>query len=154
MTSTSNSQKLNAPRETVYRALLDPDAVSKWMVPDGMTSRVHAFEPREGGTFRISLTYDSPTGTGKTTSQTDTFHGTFTELIPNRKVVQVIEFETDNPAMMGAMTVTYALTDTPDGGTELRLVYDGLPPGVSAADNDLGTRMSLGKLAALVDGRS
>jgi uncharacterized protein YndB with AHSA1/START domain len=64
----------------VYRALLDANAVRQWMVPDGMTSEVRAFDAREARTFRISLTYDAPTGTGKTTSQTDTFHGRFVRL--------------------------------------------------------------------------
>ena len=68
MSSTRISHHVNAPREKVYRALLDADAISKWMVPDGMTSEVHAFEAREGGSFRISLTYDSPGATGKTSA--------------------------------------------------------------------------------------
>jgi uncharacterized protein YndB with AHSA1/START domain len=134
----------------VYRALLDAAAVQHWMVPDGMTSHIHAFDGREGGTFRISLTYDLPTTTGKTDSQTDSFHGTFVRLVPDAEVVQVVEFETDDPAMAGEMTITYLLTDA-DGGTNLVGVHEGLPPGVSPADNELGWRMSLDKLAALVD---
>jgi uncharacterized protein YndB with AHSA1/START domain len=55
----------------VYRTLLDAEAVQDWMVPDGMTSHVHSFDAREGGTFRISLTYDLPTTAGKTSTQTD-----------------------------------------------------------------------------------
>jgi hypothetical protein len=59
----------------VYRALLDPEAVQRWMVPEGMTSHVHSFDTREGGAFRISLTYDTPTTAGKTSARTDTFNG-------------------------------------------------------------------------------
>src|SRR5215213_5507528 len=81
--STRLTQHVNAPRAAVYRALLDAQAVATWMVPDGMTSHVHAFEAREGGSFRISLTYDTPTGTGKTTAHTDTYHGRFVKLVPN-----------------------------------------------------------------------
>ena len=69
--------QINAPRATVYRALLDARAIAKWKVPDGMTCHVHAFDAREGGSFRISLTYDTPSGTGKTTAHTDTLHGRF-----------------------------------------------------------------------------
>jgi hypothetical protein len=61
----------------VYRAFLDPDAVAIWKVPNGMTSHVHEFDAREGGSFRISLTYEAPTETGKTTAHTDTYHGGF-----------------------------------------------------------------------------
>ena len=75
MSTTRIRRHVNAPRASVYRAFLDTRAVATWMVPTGMTSRVHAFDAREGGAFRISLTYDAPTATGKTTAQTDTFHG-------------------------------------------------------------------------------
>jgi len=61
-TSTRTSRHVNAPRAKVYRALLDARAVAIWMVPIGMTSHVHVFDAREGGLFRISLTYDEPTG--------------------------------------------------------------------------------------------
>ena len=106
MSLTRIARHVNAPRAIVYRALLDAQAVATWMVPAGMTSRVHAFDPREGGWFRISLTYDAPTGTGKTTAHTDTFHGRFVKLVTNEQVVEVIEFETTDPALRGEMTIT------------------------------------------------
>ena len=134
----------------VYRALLDARAVATWMVPTGMTSHVHAFDGREGGSFRISLTYDAPTATGKTTAHTDTYHGRFVKLVKNEKVVEVVEFETNDPAMRGEMTITIMLADA-EGGTELLAVHDGLPRGVPAADNEAGWRSSLAKLAALVE---
>ena len=144
MGATRISIVVNAPRARVYRALLDARAVATWMVPDGMTSQVHAFDAREGGAFRISLTYDAPTGTGKTTAHTDTYHGRFVKLVPNEQVVEVVEFETDDPALRGEMTITITLADA-DGGTDLLAVHDGLPPGLSAADNETGWRMSLGE---------
>ncbi len=106
---------------------------------------------REGGSFRISLTYDAPTGTGKTTAQTDTFHGRFVKLVPNEQVVEVVEFETADPALRGEMTITLVLSDADGGGTDLLAVHDGLPPGLSTADNEAGWRSSLAKLAALVE---
>lgn len=121
------------------------------MVPNGMSSRVHTFEPREGGAFRISLTYDAPSAAGKTTADTDTYHGRFVKLIPNEQVVEVVEFETTDPAIQGEMTITISLADA-NGGTDISAVHDGLPRGVSTADNELGWRMSLDKLAALVEG--
>ena len=130
--------------------LLDADAVQQWMVPDGMTSQVHSFDAREGGTFRISLTYDLPTDTGKTSSQTDSFHGRFAQLVPDTKVVQAVEFETDDPTMAGEMIITYTLSPA-DGGTDLAGVHEHLPPGVSPADNEAGWTMSLAKLARLVE---
>lgn len=149
-TSTRISRHINAPRPKVYQALIDARAVATWMVPDGMTSYVHTFDAREGGAFRISLTYDALTGTGKTTAHTDTYHGHFVKLVPNEQVVQVMEFETDDPQMRGEMTSTFTLTDA-DGGTDVHGVHANVPPGVAPADNELGWRMALDKLAALVE---
>jgi uncharacterized protein YndB with AHSA1/START domain len=152
MSTTRISWHVNAPRVVVYRAFLEANAVATWMVPSGMSSHVHAFDAREGGSFRISLTYDAPTGTGKTTAQTDTFHGRFVKLVANEQVVEVVEFETADPALRGEMTITITLADA-DGGTDILAVHDGLPPGLSPSDNEAGWRSSLAKLATLVEAR-
>ena len=115
-----------------------------------MTSHILEFTAREGGSFRISLTYDRPTGTGKTTDQTDTYHGHFVKLIPNEQVIEVLEFETDDPALQGEMTITFTLTNA-EGGADVLGVHENLPPGVSPADNETGWRMALDKLAAVVE---
>src|SRR5690349_9185643 len=107
MPATRVRRHIDAPRARVYDALVDARAVAEWMVPDGMTSEVHAFDGREGGAFRISLTYDAPTGVGKTTAHTDTYHGRFVQLVPHERVVQVVEFETADPSMRGEMTITF-----------------------------------------------
>ncbi|GMU05209.1 hypothetical protein ASNO1_14610 [Corallococcus caeni] len=151
MSTTRIHHHLKAPRSSVYRALLDARAVATWMVPDGMTSHVHEFEPREGGAFRISLTYDAPTEAGKTTAHTDTHHGRFVKLVPDEQVVETTEFETSDPALQGEMRITFTLTDAEDGGTDLVAVHEGLPSVVSPSDNELGWRMSLEKLARYVE---
>jgi uncharacterized protein YndB with AHSA1/START domain len=143
-------QLIGAPREHVYKALVDPTAVCCWRVPAGMTCEVHEFDPREGGAVRISLTYEAPDRRGKTAGRTDTYRGRFVRLVPNELVVEVDEFETDDPALRGEMTSTISLWDA-DGATELVAVHDGLPEGVSPADNEVGWRESLSKLAALVE---
>ncbi len=120
------------------------------MVPDDMTSQVHAFEPRVGGAFRLSLTYEAPEAAGKTTAHTDTYHGHFVELVPDERVVQVMEFESTDPSMRGEMTVTFLLRRAGDG-TDLEAVHENVPPGISPADNELGWSMSLDKLAALME---
>jgi uncharacterized protein YndB with AHSA1/START domain len=148
--STTVSRHVNAPRSAVYRALLDADAVARWRVPADMTSQVHEFDPREGGVFRVSLTYDAPERAGKSEGRTDTYHGHFASLIPDRQVVEVFEFETDDPALRRAMTLTTTLSDA-DGGTDIVVVHDGIPASVPAQDNETGTRMALANLAALVE---
>jgi uncharacterized protein YndB with AHSA1/START domain len=148
--STEVSRHINAPRPAVYRAFVDADAIARWRVPDGMSSQVHEFDPREGGAYRVSLTYDAPAGTGKTSPHTDTYHGHFARLVPNEQVVEVVEFETADPDLRGAMTVTTTLADAA-GGTDVHIRHEGIPDKVPAADNETGTRMSLANLARLVE---
>ena len=150
VTTTRVSRHVRAPRAAVYRALLDPAAVARWKVPEGMTCRVHEFDAREGGTLRVSLTYDEPGPQGKTTAHTDTYRGRFVRLVPGELVVEVDVFETDDPTLQGEMTSTITLADA-DGGTELAAVHEGVPDGVAPADNELGWRMALDRLAELVE---
>jgi uncharacterized protein YndB with AHSA1/START domain len=150
--STRVSRHIKAPRWAVYGALLDASAVATWKVPTGMSCHVHEFDAREGGSLRISLTYDAPSGSGKSTARTDTYHGRFVKLVPNQQVVEVDEFETTDPTLRGEMTITITLVDA-DGGTDLHATHEGVPPGVSATDNELGWRLALDKLATLVEGR-
>jgi uncharacterized protein YndB with AHSA1/START domain len=147
----SISRHVRAPRARVYAALVDADAVSEWKFPTGMSCHVHAFEGREGGMFRISLTYDTPAEVGKTTAHTDTYHGRFVELVPNERIVEVDEFETADPALQGEMKITITLADA-DGGTDVQAVHEAIPPGVSIADNEAGWSSALARLAALVEG--
>jgi uncharacterized protein YndB with AHSA1/START domain len=150
MYSTQVSQLIKAPRPAVYRALLDPAAVAKWRVPTGMSGHVHEFDAREGGTLRVSLTYEVPDNTGKSTAHTDSYHGKFVKIVPDQQVVEAIEFETDDPTLRGAMTMTTTLTDV-DGGTEVVIVHDGIPDAIPAEDNEMGTRIALANLARLVE---
>ena len=150
MYRTRVGQHVRAPRSAVYRALLDAEAIAQWRVPDGMTSIVHEFSPRDGGSFRVSLTYDTPGPAGKSAAHTDTYHGHFAELVPDQRVVEVLEFETRDPALAGTMTITTTLADA-DGGTTVTVVHEGIPDAVPPADNELGTRVALAKLARFVE---
>jgi uncharacterized protein YndB with AHSA1/START domain len=141
---------MRAQRPDVYRALLDAGAIAKWRVPAGMSSHVHEFDAREGGSFRISLTYDAPAGSGKSAAHTDTYHGRFVRLVPDEQVVEVFEFETADPELRGTMTMTTTLTEAADG-TDVLVVHEGIPDKVPAADNETGTRMALANLASLVE---
>jgi uncharacterized protein YndB with AHSA1/START domain len=151
MATTRIETHINAPRPRVFKALLDPNAVVNWMVPDGMTSEIHEFEAQEGGKFRISLTYEDPGNSGKTTAHTDTYHGNFVALVPDERVIELMEFETDDPAMQGKMTVTFKLSDA-GRGTNVEALHEGVPEGVKPEDNELGWRMSMGKLASMLEG--
>ncbi len=140
---------VRAPRPVVYRALLDRAAVARWRVPDGMTAEVLEFEPREGGRFRVSLTYHGDEA-GKTSGHTDTYAGHFVRLVPDEQVVEVMAFESAEEAFAGEMTMTTNLRDA-EGGTEVELVHEGIPDAVRPEDNEDGTRMTLANLAAYVE---
>jgi len=70
-----------------------------------MKGHVHAFDPRLGGTFRMSLAYEdlAASRAGKTTENTDTFRGRFVELVPDERIVEVFEFESEVPGLAGEM---------------------------------------------------
>ena len=147
------SRRIAVPPATVYRALLDRDALAAWRVPDGMTATVHDFDPREGGRTRVSLTYEEPGASGKTEGRTDTYVSTFVRLLPDREVVEAITFETEDAAVAGEMVMRTSIRSVPDG-CEVTIDHRGLPPGLDPADNETGTRMALDKLAAAVEGRA
>lgn len=115
-----------------------------------MTTEIHAFDGREDRLSRISLTYDEPTSAGRSSAHTDTFRGRFVRLVPNREVVQEVQFGTTDPTMQGAMTIRYLLRED-RGATVVTGLHEDLPPGVSREQNELGRRMSMGEPARLVE---
>ncbi len=133
----------------MFAALLDPEAIETWRVPDDMTARVELLDARVGGRFRVTLTYVTE-GVGKSGDGTDSYGGTFAEIVPDERVVEVIEFDSPDPGLVGEMTMTTTLRDVP-GGTEVTLRHDGIPDAVPPDQNRTGTRMALAKLAAYVE---
>lgn len=150
--STSVSQLVKAPRADVYRAFTDPKALAMWLAPDTMRGQVHTFDLREGGKFRMSLTYTDPqdASLGKTTGDTDTSESTFLEIIPNEKMVWLVEFESEQPEFAGETRMTWTLVDK-DGGTKVTVLCEDIPAGIRLEDNELGSKQSLLKLAAFVE---
>ena len=149
MSTTRHEVHIDALPIQVYRALLDPEVIAQYRVPAGMSCEIHAFEPWEGGSFRVSLTYDATPAAGKTSAHTDTYAGCFDRLVPNERVVERLRFETDHAEMQGEMRITTELAPE-GGGTRVLVVHEGLPPGVRPADNEAGWQESLEKLAALL----
>lgn len=143
---------MKAPRLKIYQALIDAKSIAQWKFPAGMSCHIHSFDGREGGTFRISLTYDEPSGVGKTNAHTDTYHGRFVRLVPGELVVEEDEFESTDPSMQGIMTITIRLSEF-ENGTKVTGKHEGLPKGVSISDNEKGWQLAFTKLAALVETR-
>ena len=150
--STRVSKVIMAPRQAVYQACLDPDAVAAWRAPAGMKGQMHVFDAREGGAYRMSLTYQKPelSPGGKTTADTDTFHGRFVQMIPCEKIVEAVQFESDDPRFPGEMTITTSFADT-DEGTEITLLCENIPAGIRPEDNEMGSRSSLENLAVFLE---
>jgi len=97
------SRVVKAPPEAAYRAFLDQDALVAWLPPGTMQGVVHAFDAREGGTFRISLVYpeDEDSPRGKSSARTDTVGGRFVELVPHERIVWATQFESGGLCEVG-----------------------------------------------------
>ena len=149
MYSTVARRVVRADRRSVYAALLDPAAIARWRVPDGMRGEVHLLEPYAGGRIAMSLTYDDPSRSGKTDGATDAYTGVFVELVEGECVVEEVRFESEDPALAGTLRVTTSLREVP-GGTEVELRMDGVPDGVPAEQNQAGVEMALAGLARLL----
>jgi uncharacterized protein YndB with AHSA1/START domain len=151
-TSTVVSRVVNAPREAVYRAFLDQDALVAWLPPGSMRGVVHAFDAREGGSFRMSLVYPEGDGSsrGKTSESTDTFRGCFVKLIPYERIVWAIEFESADPSFAGEMILSTTLAPA-GSGTKVTILCENIPRGIRPEDNEAGCRSTLEKLASFLD---
>lgn len=146
----TGSRIIKAAPDVVYRALVDPAAVASWRPPMGMRGEVLAFDAREGGTFRMAFIYEDDGGHGKTTDNADVFGGRFAELVPGRRVVELVEFESDDPAFAGTMRIVTALE--PVGGTtRVTVSCENVPPGISEDDHQKGIASSLANLAAFIE---
>lgn len=132
---------LRAPAARIYRAFLDPDALAKWLPPNGFTNKVHELDPRPGGRFRMSFT-------NFTTGQRHSFGGEYLELLPDQRIRYADRF--DDPDLPGTMQTTVSLTPV-SCGTELAIVQEGIPGQIPAEACYLGWQESLVLLAKLVE---
>ena len=130
-----------APPEKIYRAFLDPDALARWLPPNGFTGKVHAMDARVGGGFRMSFT-------NFTTQKSESFGGEYRELVPNERLVYTDRF--DDPDLAGEIVVTVTLKAVPVG-TELTVVQAGIPDVIPLDGCYLGWQDSLRHLADLVE---
>jgi uncharacterized protein YndB with AHSA1/START domain len=132
---------LRATPERVYRAFLDPDAMVKWLPPNGFTGRVHHLDPRVGGTYRMSFT-------NFTSGRSHSFGGEYLELVPNERIRNTDRF--DDPNVPGEITLTVTFEQV-SVGTDVHIVQDGLPDVIPPEACRLGWQESLNLLAQLVE---
>jgi uncharacterized protein YndB with AHSA1/START domain len=127
--------------DRVYRAFLDPDALAKWLPPNGFTGHVHSIDAKVGGSYKMSFT-------NFTTGQSHSFGGTYVELVPGERIRYTDKF--DDPNMKGEMATTITLKKV-SVGTELHAVQEGVPEAIPAEACYLGWHESLMLLAKLVE---
>ncbi len=132
---------LRTTPEKIYRAFLEPDAMAKWLPPNGFTCKVHHMEPKVGGTYKMSFT-------NFTTNQSHSFGGKYVELTPNQRIKYTDKF--DDPNMPGEMLTTIELKKV-SCGTELTVVQEGIPSAIPTEMCYLGWQESLILLAKLVE---
>ena len=127
--------------DKVYRAFIEPDAVAKWLPPNGFTCTVHHMDPKVGGTFRMSFR-------NFTTGLSHSFGGEYLELAPNERLRYTDRF--DDPNLPGQMAVTVMLKRVVVG-TEINIIQEGIPDAIPVAACYLGWQESLLNLAKLVE---
>ena len=139
---------VDADPNNVWRAFANPEALMAWLPPGQMTGRALEYDFREGGRYRIELTYHESLGSssGKSTARTDVSTGRFLSLEPGKCLVQSVEFESDDPAFAGEMRMTWTFEPLARG-TRVTVTADDVPPGISKEDHDAGLRGSLENLA-------
>ena len=146
------SRVIMASPRSIYQAFLDPEAVASWRPPEGMTGRVYAFDPCQGGAFRMSFEYVEADHSvrGKTSEHSDVVHGRFLELVPYERIVEQIEFESNDPEFAGTMMLTTTLTAV-SGGTKVTILCQNAPKGIRPSDHETGIRSTLENLAAFTE---
>ncbi len=127
--------------EKIYRAFLEPDALAKWMPPDGFVCTVHKLEPKVGGAYKMSFR-------NFTNGQSHSFGGEYVELVPNERLRYSDKF--DDPNLPGRIQVTVTIRKA-QIGTELNIVQEGLPDVIPQEACYLGWQQSLQNLAKLVE---
>jgi uncharacterized protein YndB with AHSA1/START domain len=132
---------IRATPERLYRAFLDPDAMAKWLPPNGFTGHVHEMDARVGGRYRMSFTNFS-------TGRSHAFGGTYVELVPNERIRYTDRFE--DPNLPGEMQTTVTLRKV-SVGTELEVVQTGIPAAIPVEACYLGWQESLALLVKLVE---
>src|SRR5205085_3947279 len=145
------SRVIAAAIERVYSALVDPEALVVWLPPNGMTGRFERFDARPGGSYRLVLAYaDASTARGKATADSDIVEARFIDIVPGVRVVQAVDFVSDQPGYGGTMNMTWEVAPV-ENGTRVEIRADNVPAAISAEDHAAGLASSLANLAAYLE---
>jgi uncharacterized protein YndB with AHSA1/START domain len=145
------SRLIRASSSKIYRAFATAHAMESWLPPQGMTGMMLEFAFREGGAYRLRLTYNEAQHTpGKTSKDADQVEVRFVRLIPHERIEQAVTFESDDPAFAGEMRITWTLESGRDG-TLVTVRCEDVPAGIRPEDHQAGLASTLSNLAAFVE---
>lgn len=144
------SRIIRATPHAIFKAFIDPEALISWLPPEGMTGQIHAFEPHEGGSYRLALSYTDHSIAGKSSEHTDIVSGRFLEIVPDQRIVQAVDFESDDAVFAGTMVMTWSLAEV-QSGTNVTITCENVPHGVSKEDHDEGLKSTLENLAKYLE---
>jgi uncharacterized protein YndB with AHSA1/START domain len=152
MAETQNSKTIKATPDKVFMALTDPESIEIWQVPGDMTAKIHRYDFKIGGKYEMSLFYpDSERKMkGKSGGKEDKFKAEFIDIVPNKRIVQKVHFQSNDPGFTEPMTMQIDLEPENDG-TKVTFTFRNIPHGIKPEDNEAGTISSLLKLAQLVE---
>jgi uncharacterized protein YndB with AHSA1/START domain len=148
----SASRFIPVPPAAVYAAFAEAEALERWVPPTNMTAAMLHFDFREGGSYRMRLTYKDPKiGRGKSSDDTDEVEVRFVKLISPKRLEQEVTFESDDPAFSGVMRMTWTLDEVRDG-TLVTIRAEDVPRGIRPEDHEEGMSSTLDNLASFLGG--
>ncbi|MHB8210414.1 MAG: SRPBCC domain-containing protein [Acidithiobacillus sp.] len=148
----SASKLIRASASRIYQAFATRNAMETWLPPQGMTGRMLNFAFREGGAYRMRLTYNEPQHVaGKTSADTDEVEVRFVKLVEGERIEQAVAFNSEDSAFSGEMRITWVLEPLPDG-TLVTVKCENVPPGIRPEDHQAGLMSTLNNLASFTEG--
>lgn len=128
--------------------------MERWVPPENMTATMLHFDFREGGSYRMRLTYKDPEdGRGKTSDDTDEIDVRFVRLIDGSRIEQAVTFESDDPVFSGVMRMTWTF-EPAENGTLVTIRAEDVPSGIRPEDHQAGMNATLDGLASFLEGKS
>lgn len=142
---------IHVDHDRVFAALVDQDALLSWLPPPGMRGRFERFDMREGGSYRLVLTYQDASGApGKTSPDSDVSDVRISRIVPGERIVQEVHFNSADPSFGGTMQMEWILHSVVDG-TDVEVVARNVPAGIRAKDHAVGIISSLANLASYLE---
>lgn len=147
----SATRVIKASSKDIYQSFINPNIFALWLPPQGMSATIEEFDIREGGLYKMSLTYKAgKENQGKTLHNTDVFQGTFLKLVEDTKIVMSVVFKSEDLAYSNEMIQTWYL-ETISVGTRVIIICENVPSGIQKEDHDTGLNSTLENLARFIE---